>query len=43
MKLGIPADTLAGETRVAAAPERVKKLLRLATTPCLFNPALAPA
>ncbi|WP_150671024.1 hypothetical protein, partial [Pandoraea anhela] len=27
MKIGIPAETLAGESRVAATPETVKKLV----------------
>ncbi len=27
MRIGIPAETYAGETRVAATPETVKKLL----------------
>ncbi|MBN4668256.1 NAD(P)(+) transhydrogenase (Re/Si-specific) subunit alpha, partial [Pandoraea nosoerga] len=27
MRIGIPAETLAGETRVAATPETVKKLV----------------
>ena len=26
MQIGIPAETIAGETRVAATPETVKKL-----------------
>jgi len=43
MRIGIPAETRAGETRVAATPETVKKMLAAGHTVMVENGAGAGA
>ncbi|MFN3377514.1 MAG: hypothetical protein ACK40S_13320, partial [Burkholderiaceae bacterium] len=39
MRIGVPAETMAGETRVAATPETVKKLKALGHQVCIESGA----
>jgi len=43
MRIGIPAETSAGETRVAATPETVKKLLATGHQRCRCKPGAGAA